>query len=119
MLLVDAGAAQLDDFIPHRLEGGKIKLLRGVIIQIFRRIRARLQPVGADNLLRFQMLDEQMVADGIKRIGVQSGRVGLRQAFVEFEVEDMEAQRLRGLGAELKSLAGRRAPAAPTGEVRP
>src|SRR5438445_423861 len=42
------------------------------------------------------MLDEQVVADFVERIGIEAGRVRLGQALVEFKVENGEAQCLGG-----------------------
>ena len=42
------------------------------------------------------MLNEQVVADFIERVGIESGDERFGQPFVEFNVEDGEAQRLRG-----------------------
>ena len=97
MLAMDTGAAEFNDFIAHRLEWSEIKFLRGVVTEVFGGIATGLQTVSADNLLRGQMLDNQMIANGVERIGVQTGDVGLRQSFVEFEVENLKAQLLRGL----------------------
>ena len=43
------------------------------------------------------MLDEQMVAHGVKRVGVQAGRVGMGKPFVQLQVENLKTQRLRRL----------------------
>ena len=51
MLPVHAGAAEFDDFISQRLEDGEFKFLRGIVTQVFRRVRAGLQTVGPDDLL--------------------------------------------------------------------
>ena len=96
VLDVDARAAQLDDFAAQRLESLEFKFLRGVIAEIVRGVRAGLQPVGADNVLRRQMLDDEMIANGVKRVFIEAGGEGLFQPFVEFEVENFKAQRLRG-----------------------
>ena len=42
------------------------------------------------------MFNDEMIANGIEGVFVQAGRVGLFKTFVEFKIEDLEAQRLRG-----------------------
>jgi hypothetical protein len=42
------------------------------------------------------MLDQQVIANGVKRIFVPSRRIGLRQAFIQFEVENLKTQGLGG-----------------------
>ena len=96
MLRVDARAAKFNQLRAQRLEAGEIKFLRAIVAKIFPGVRAGLQAVGADDALRRQMLDEQVVAHRVEWVGVEAGGVGLFEAFVEFEVEDFEAERLRG-----------------------
>ncbi len=57
---------------------------------------ASLQSVCADDVSRGNMFNDEMIANGIKRILVQAGGVGLFKSFVEFEVEDLKTQGLRG-----------------------
>jgi hypothetical protein len=41
------------------------------------------------------VFDDEMIADGIERIFIPANNVGFGQSFVEFEVENFEAQALR------------------------
>jgi hypothetical protein len=55
-----------------------------------------LQTIRADDLARRHMLDEQVIADFIKRVGVQSRHDGFGEALVQFEIEDGKTQSLGG-----------------------
>ena len=55
-----------------------------------------LQPIRADNIAGAQALHHEEIADLIEWVGVQQGVEGFVEPFVEFEIEDVETQRLRG-----------------------
>ena len=76
-----------------------------------RRIVAGLQSVCADDIGGGLMFDDEMIANGIEGVFVQAGRVGLFKPFVQFEIEDLKAQRL--CGADFIQVAGE-----PRGVVR-
>ena len=66
------------------------------------------------------MFNDEMIAHSIEGVFVQSGRVGLFKAFVEFEIEDLKPQGLRGadfiqVAGEPSAVVGRRAYQQPDG----
>jgi len=65
---------------------------------------AGLQSVCADDIGGGQMFNDEMIANGIEGVFVQAGRVGLFKPFVEFEIEDLKPQGLRG--ADFIQVAG-------------
>ena len=96
VLMVDARAAKLDELRAQRFKGAEIKLLLAVVAEMARRRQAGLETIGADDFARRQMLDEQMIAHFIERVGIQSGGDRFGQALVQFQIEHREAQPLRG-----------------------
>jgi hypothetical protein len=42
------------------------------------------------------MLNQQMIANIVKRVGVKAGRAGLYQSLVEFKIKKLETQHRRG-----------------------
>ena len=64
----------------------------------------RLQSVCADDIGGEQMFNDEMIVNGIEGVFVQAGRVGLFKPFVEFEIEDLKPQGLRG--ADFIQVAG-------------
>ena len=94
MLRMNTRSSQFNHLRAKRLENLKLELLRAVVAAIRRRVMPGLQSVCADDIGGGQMLDDEMIANGIERIFVKTGRVGLLKPFVEFEVEDLKAQRL-------------------------
>ena len=94
MLRMDTRAPQLNHFRAQRLEGLELEFLRAVISYMRRRIVAGLQSVCADDIGGGQMFNDEMIANGIKGVFVQAGRVGLFKSFVEFEIENLKPQRL-------------------------
>src|SRR6266536_3179132 len=87
-----AGASEFDQLGADWLERTEVELLFAVVTAIRGRREAGLQPIRANDLAAGQMLDEQVVADFVERIGIEAGRKRLRQALVEFQVEDGETQ---------------------------
>jgi len=113
VLAVNAGASQLDDFGAMRFERLEIEFLGTVIAQFGGGIHAGLQTVCPDNLTGRQMLDEEMIAHGVERFGVQSAGVGFLQTLIEFDVENFKAQGLRGadfigMARQARGVIGRR-----------
>lgn len=56
-----------------------------------------MQAVGADDVAARALLDDEMVADLVERVGIAASRVAGFEALVQLHVEDEEAQRLRGV----------------------
>lgn len=96
VLRMNTGATQFNHRGVERLEGFQVEFLRTVITQIFRRIVSSLQPVGANDGGRWQMLHDKVIANRVERIFVEAGRVGLLKPLVQFEIENLKTQ---GLGA--------------------
>src|SRR5215467_1126648 len=94
---MDTGTTQLDDLVPERVECFEIKFLRRVITKVTCRVHSRLQTISAHDLSRRQVLHDQVVTDGIKRVLVSAGGERLCQSLVELEVEHFESQGLRGM----------------------
>src|SRR5262249_36912107 len=74
MVLVNTGATEFDEFAANRLEGCENKLLLAVVAAMDSRRLARLQTIRADDLAGRDMLDEQVIADFIKWIGIKTGQ---------------------------------------------
>ena len=81
---------QLNYFRAQWFEDLKLKFLRAVIAQRCRRVHAGLQTVRANDVGRRQMFDDEVIANCIERVFVQTGDVRLFQPLVEFEIEDLE-----------------------------
>src|SRR5438105_749348 len=87
MLRVNAGATEFNHFRSQSFKARELEFLRTVVAKVFRSVRAGLQTIRSDDMSRRKMLDDQMITYRIERVGVQAGRVGLFESFVEFEVE--------------------------------
>jgi hypothetical protein len=96
MQAVNAGPAQLDYFRTNWLENTEFKLLRAIVTQVGSSITAGLQTVSANDIPSGQMLDDEMIARGVKRIFIEAGGMGTFKSFVQFEIENLVAQRLGG-----------------------
>src|SRR5271155_1323256 len=81
---LNARASEFNHLRAQRLENFKFNFQRAVVTKIFSGVRASLQTVSADDLLRRQMLDDKMVAHGVERVFVETAGVGLRETLVEF-----------------------------------
>ena len=62
---------------------------------------SRLQTIGANDLFGRRVLDDQVIADRVEFISVESCEVRGLQALLQFEVEDYEAQTERCLALSL------------------
>src|SRR5271170_1993125 len=93
---MNTGASQFNHPGTQRLKDLKLKLLRAVITQMRRRVMAGLQAVGANDSGGGQMFNNEVIANGVERVLIQSGRVGLFKPFVEFKIKDLKTQ---GLGS--------------------
>src|SRR6266566_8863429 len=94
MLRMNTRPSQLNHLSTQQLEDLELELLRTVVAAIRRRIVAALQAVCTDDIGGGQMFNDEMIANGIKGVFVQAGRVGLFKALVEFEIENLKPQRL-------------------------
>jgi hypothetical protein len=102
MIPVYAGPAQFDDLIPPGLEGREIEFLFAVVAQASRCCGACLKAIGSDHRTRLGVLDQEVIANGIEGIRIQSSGVGGFQAFVQLQVEDGVPQALGRLHLGLR-----------------
>src|SRR5215471_19465138 len=91
---VHASAAQLDHFAAKRFVGREIKFALAVVTKIRRRELAGLQAIRANNPATGNLLHDQMIAEFVERIDIQTGRVRLAQSFAQFEVKNLKPQLL-------------------------
>src|ERR1051325_4852813 len=103
-VLARARAAELHQFALKFFDVAEIELLFRVKADMSARLFAAQQSVGADDLAAAQLADDQMLAIGIELVNVQAALVGGRQAFMQFQIEDIEAKPLGLL--DLGRLAG-------------
>src|SRR3954471_11801587 len=92
MLLVHTSAAQFKHLAPERLQWPKVKLLLAVVPPAHCGGAAGLQPVGSDDFSARLVLGQQVIPKFIERTRIQAGHKGFRQAFIQLEVKDGEAQ---------------------------
>ncbi len=90
------GAAQFNDLGTLRLKCFKRKFLRAIITQMDRCISAGLKSVSADDAGRGQMFYHEMIANGVERVLVQASQVRLFKPLIEFKIENLKTQTLRG-----------------------
>jgi hypothetical protein len=57
---------------------------------------SRLQPIRSDNASRPGFFNDQVIADFVKAILVQSAQVSAVESLVELEIKDLEPQTLSG-----------------------
>src|SRR5215831_11544856 len=96
VLTMDAGPAKLNHLITNWIENLELEFLRAIVARMGGRVPAGLQTISAHDLTCGQMFNDEMIANGIKRIFIEPGSMGLFQSFLKFEVEDFIAQRLGG-----------------------
>lgn len=72
---VDTGAPEFDQFATKRFVRRKIEFSLAVVSEICRRQLTSLQPISADDLARGSFFHDQVIAEFIERIDVESGRV--------------------------------------------
>ncbi len=96
MLLMHTRASKFDQFHANRLKRPEIELLLTVVTALCGRSPTALQPIGANDLSGGLIFHQQMVADSVERVGIQTRCPGTLQAFVELEIEDCKSQCLRG-----------------------
>jgi len=77
----DTSPAELDHLTPQGFQRGEVEFLRAVVTPVGSGTETRLQPIGACDGIRLNLDDDQMIANGIERVPIQTGRKGLRQTF--------------------------------------
>ncbi len=90
----DTGPPQFNDLISHRLKRSEIELALTVIPVIGLCFCARLKSIGANDRSVLSIADEQMIANLVKLIYVQSCGQRAAQAFFELQIEDLETKSL-------------------------
>ena len=94
VLPMNARTPQFDNLTAERLEYLEFKLLSGVITEIILGVNSCLKAVRADNSAGRQVLNNQVIAHGIKWIFISAGGIRFGQTFFELEIENFESQRL-------------------------
>ena len=94
VVLMNAGAAEFEDFPAERFVRGKIKNLFAVVAQVAFGAVAGLHAVGADEFVRDGVVNHQVIADEIEFVAVESPAVGGGESFPEFTIEDQITQAL-------------------------
>jgi len=94
VLSLNTGAPKFNDFRPSPLKLRELKLLFTIISVVGRSVGAGLKPIGTDHLPRRQVLNQQVITDGVELIHVQAGLEGLLQSFIQFNVENLKAETL-------------------------
>src|SRR5689334_18801123 len=95
MRLVYASAPELNDLGAQRLVDVKIELTLAVVTMICRRDIAGLQSISPNDLSCVAFFDEQVIANRIKRVGIQPIEMGFGETFVQLEIENLKPQSLR------------------------
>jgi hypothetical protein len=91
---MDAGAAQFQHFLANRIEDGEIENLVPLVTEIPKRRFARLQAIGANQFAGLQVVDHEMVTEGIERVDVQATPFRRGKPLFQFQVEDLIAKAL-------------------------
>jgi hypothetical protein len=97
MLPVDASATQFHNLAASRFKDAKAEFLFAIVTQVTGCTRTRLEAVSPDNLPGGNMFHEQVIANGVKGVGIQTRHMGVRQPLVQLQVKNLETQRLRRL----------------------
>ena len=99
---MNAGAPKFNDPRAHSFKRSEVELSLTVVAKMPGGDIAHLQAVGADDLLRLLVLDDEVIADRVVAIGVVPILERRREPFVHLEIEDEEAQ-TEGSSALLRS----------------
>src|SRR6266850_8479203 len=95
MLAVYGSAAKFDDGISQGLVRREIELARAVVTQVCRGGSSSLQAIRPHELMGPGVLDDEVVANGIKFIGVVALLISRFETFSKFQVEYEKAQPVR------------------------
>lgn len=97
MVFMDAGSAQLEDLGAQGFKDLKVEFLFAVVSKVPFCGGSGLEPVSADDVFSFLVGDDQMFADLVVSILVEMRQVRMVEAFVQFHIENLEAEFLGGL----------------------
>ena len=97
MVFMDAGSAQLEDLRAQGFKDLKVEFLFAVVSKVPSCGGSCLEPVSADDVFGFLVGDDQMFADLVVSILVEMRQVRMVEAFVQFHIENLEAEFLGGL----------------------
>lgn len=88
VILVDAGAAELEHLLAHGIIYGEVEKLIAVVAEIALGGLSGLQPIGPYEFARLEVADHQVVAEGVKRIDIEAGAIGSGKALVKLKVKN-------------------------------
>lgn len=94
--LVDACAAEFQDFAANVFERCEVEELLAVIAEIAFGAIAGLHAVGAYERASDGIVDHEVIADQVEAVAVEAGGVGVQEAFAELAVEYFVTQALAG-----------------------
>ena len=94
VILMNTGAAKLENLAADFLERRKVKKAFAVIAEIAFGAIATLHAIGADKFSGAGVVDHQMVADEIETVAIEAGLPRSVQAFAKLTVEDKIAKTL-------------------------
>ena len=97
MIFLNAGSAQLEDLGSPGFKDLKVEFLFAVVSKVPSSGVSGLEAVGADDVFGFLGADDQMLADSVVSILVEMRQVRMVEAFVQFHIENLEAEFLGGL----------------------
>lgn len=90
MVGMHASATQFDDLRPQPFVRRKIKLPLTIIPDVCAGTLACLQTVCSYDIAGRNVLNNQVIADGIERISIEPIYMGLHQSFVQFEIKNLK-----------------------------
>lgn len=88
VILVDAGAAELEHLLADGIIYGEIEKLIAVVAEIALGGLSGLQTIGPYEFARLEVADHQMVAEGVKGVDIEAGAIGSGKALVKFKVKN-------------------------------
>lgn len=97
MFAVDGRAAQFEDGGADRVIGSKVELLLTVVTKLLSGRDTGLQAVGSDDFAAGAVFDDEVVAEKVEGILVETGTPGGGKAFAHLDVKDFEAKAAGGL----------------------
>jgi hypothetical protein len=85
---MNACASKLNHLGANRFIRREVELTLAVIADVYGGTPSRLQTIRTNNLTRFGMFDDQVVADCVERIDIEPVEMRLHQAFIQFEIKN-------------------------------
>src|SRR5262245_24990806 len=94
---MNASPSKFHQLSPQAFVGSEIEFPCAVVAQVARGHNARLQAIGAHNLARSRVFDEQMIANLVEFIALVAVLVRRVRTFSQFQIEDEKPQPERAL----------------------